>query len=60
MSFVEGIGATLSFDLADPTFLLCAWVVLVIVCLALDAPAIATVLRFFRLSRRLAKYRRTL
>ena len=59
MSFVEGIGTTLSFDMADPTFLLCAWVILVLVCLLLDAPTIATVLRFLRLKRRLAKSRRT-
>ena len=58
MSFVEGIGATWSFDLADPTFLLCAWVALVLVCLVLDAPTIATVYRFLRLKRRLAKSRR--
>ena len=57
MSFVEGIGPTLSFDLADPTFLLCAWVALVLVCLVLDAPAIATVYRFLRRKRRLAKSR---
>ena len=42
MSLVEGTGAALSFDLADPTFLLRASVVLVFVCLALDASAIAT------------------
>jgi hypothetical protein len=58
VSFAEGIGPTLSFDLGDPTFLLCTWVVVVLICLALDAPAIATVYRFLRLKARLAKSRR--
>ena len=58
MSFLEGIGPILSFDLAEPTFLLCAWVALVLVCLVLDAPAIATVYRVIRRKRRLAKTRR--
>ena len=58
MSFLEGIGPTLSFDLADPAFLICAWAVLLLVCLVLDAPAIVAVYRVLRRKRRLAKSRR--
>jgi hypothetical protein len=54
MSFAEAVG-TLSFDLADPAMMLCALAALIIVCLAFDAPAIASAVRLVRVVRRRAK-----
>jgi hypothetical protein len=54
MSFAEGVGAA-SFDLADPIMMLCALVGLIVVCIALDAPAIAGALRLVRVLRRRAR-----
>jgi hypothetical protein len=51
MSFAEGVGAV-SFDLADPAMMLCALAAVIVVCLALDAPAIASAVRLMRVLRR--------
>jgi len=49
---------TMSFDLADPSVMLCALTTLIVTCAALDLPAFAAALRFFRLRRRFAYARR--
>ena len=54
MSVVDRIGAA-SFDLADPIFMLYACVALILVCVLLDAPAIASTLRVLRRKRRLSR-----
>jgi hypothetical protein len=54
MSFAESAG-TLSFDFTDPAMMVCALFALIIVCLAFDAPAIASAVRLLRAVRRRAK-----
>ena len=57
MSFAEGLSAV-SLDLADPTVVLYACVSVIVVCLLLDAPAIAGADRLLRIARRRAKAKR--
>ena len=52
MSFVEGIGAP-SFTLADPTFALYVCVAFLLVCVVLDAFAIASAWRVLDRKRRI-------
>jgi hypothetical protein len=54
MSFAEGVGAV-SFDLTDPMMMLCALAAVIVVCLALDAPAIAGAVRLVRVLHRRSK-----
>ena len=53
MSFAEGLSAV-NLDLADPTVVLYACVSVIVVCLLLDAPAIAGAVRLLRIARRRA------
>ena len=57
MSIAEGLSAV-SLDLADPTVVLYACVSVIVVCLLLDAPAIAGAVRLLRIARRRAKAKR--
>ena len=54
MSLVEGIAAA-DLDLADPTVTLSVCVIVMLVCVLLDAPAIVRAVRLFRRKRRLAR-----
>jgi hypothetical protein len=59
MSFVEGIGAP-SFSLADPTVMFYVCIALILVCVLLDAPAIASAWHVLQRKRRFANSYRTL
>jgi len=48
----------MSFDLAEPSVMLCVLIGVIVACTALDLPALATTLRFLRLKRRLAYARK--
>ena len=48
----------MSFDLAEPSVMLCTLTAVIVACTALDLPALATTLRFLRLKRRLAYARK--
>ena len=44
----------MSFDLADPSIMFYALSAVIVTCMAFDAPALSSALRFLRLRRRLA------
>jgi hypothetical protein len=48
----------MSFDLAEPSVMLCALIAVIVACTVLDLPALSTTLRFLRLKRRLAYARK--
>jgi hypothetical protein len=57
MSFVEGIGAP-SFNLADPTVVLYVCIGFIVLCVVLDASAIASAWSVLNRKRRFGKFSR--